>query len=101
MSVRLNWLCFGVNLDTFYNTDVFLYLKGTDSKNQSEILIDLVGLDSPSTPEHNPLASLAFPGNLLSESTVTDSQSKSVDAPPAGMSLLDEELLSLGTTPVM
>ncbi|XP_037545793.1 ADP-ribosylation factor-binding protein GGA3a [Nematolebias whitei] len=70
--------------------------QATDSKNQSEILIDLVGLDSPSTPEHKPLASLAFPGDLLSESAATNSPSKSVGAPPAGLSLLDEELLSLG-----
>uniref|UniRef100_A0A8C6MJP0 Golgi associated, gamma adaptin ear containing, ARF binding protein 3 n=1 Tax=Nothobranchius furzeri TaxID=105023 RepID=A0A8C6MJP0_NOTFU len=51
---------------------------------QSEILIDLVGLDkSPSPPAYKPeVASVPFSGNLLS--------------PSAALSLLDEELLSLG-----
>lgn len=66
----------------------FLHLTGTGSTNQSEVLIDLVGLDieSPSPPEHQPLPpSLSFPADLLSGS-----------APSAALSLLDEELLSLG-----
>uniref|UniRef100_A0A8C6MFZ8 Golgi associated, gamma adaptin ear containing, ARF binding protein 3 n=1 Tax=Nothobranchius furzeri TaxID=105023 RepID=A0A8C6MFZ8_NOTFU len=56
----------------------------TGSTTQSEILIDLVGLDkSPSPPAYKPeVASVPFSGNLLS--------------PSAALSLLDEELLSLG-----
>nr|XP_033481175.1 ADP-ribosylation factor-binding protein GGA3a [Epinephelus lanceolatus] len=66
--------------------------------NQSEILIDLVGLDtqSVSLPEHQPPSSLSIPADLLCGSAVTDPQSPSPSAPSAALSLLDEELLSLG-----
>uniref|UniRef100_A0A8C7UM31 Golgi associated, gamma adaptin ear containing, ARF binding protein 3a n=1 Tax=Oncorhynchus mykiss TaxID=8022 RepID=A0A8C7UM31_ONCMY len=54
--------------------------------NQSEILIDLAGLDlqSPSPPEHPPLACPAM-------------EDPSPRKPSAALSLLDKELLSLGT----
>lgn len=67
--------------------------------NKSEILIDLVGLDakSPSQPQREPQeSSLAFSGDLLCGSTTADLPSKSAAAPSAALSLLDEELLSLG-----
>ncbi|KAL7404341.1 hypothetical protein ABVT39_013429 [Epinephelus coioides] len=66
--------------------------------NQSEILIDLVGLDtqSVSLPEHQTPSSLSIPADLLCGSAVTDPQSPSPSAPSAALSLLDEELLSLG-----
>ncbi|KAK1886250.1 ADP-ribosylation factor-binding protein GGA3 [Dissostichus eleginoides] len=67
--------------------------------NQSEILIDLVGLDthSVSLPEqHPPTSSLSLPADLLCGSAATDPQSPSPSAPSAALSLLDEELLSLG-----
>ncbi|KAI9513960.1 hypothetical protein NQZ68_038020 [Dissostichus eleginoides] len=67
--------------------------------NQSEILIDLVGLDthSVSVPEqHPPTSSLSLPADLLCGSAATDPQSPSPSAPSAALSLLDEELLSLG-----
>ncbi|XP_033986227.1 ADP-ribosylation factor-binding protein GGA3a [Trematomus bernacchii] len=67
--------------------------------NQSEILIDLVGLDthSVSLPEQQPpMSSLSLPADLLCGSAATDPQSPSPSAPSAALSLLDEELLSLG-----
>ncbi|XP_031144997.1 ADP-ribosylation factor-binding protein GGA3a isoform X1 [Sander lucioperca] len=67
--------------------------------NQSEILIDLVGLDiqSVSLPgQQPPTSSLSIPADLLCGSTVTDPQSHSPSVPSAALSLLDEELLSLG-----
>ncbi|KAM4751315.1 ADP-ribosylation factor-binding protein GGA3a isoform 2-T2 [Anableps anableps] len=73
--------------------------QGSGSTNKSEILIDLVGLDtkSPSQPKHEPQASsLVFSGDLLCGSTTTELQSKTAAAPSAALSLLDEELLSLG-----
>ncbi|XP_008276700.1 ADP-ribosylation factor-binding protein GGA3a [Stegastes partitus] len=73
--------------------------QGTGRTNQSEILIDLVGLDiqTPSPPEQPPPASsLSFPADLLCGSAVTDPQAQSVSTPSAALSLLDEELLSLG-----
>ncbi|KAL3996291.1 COMPASS component SWD2 [Sarotherodon galilaeus] len=71
---------------------------GTGSTNQSEILIDLVGLDiqSPSASEQQPPASSqSFPADLLCGSAATDPPSQSVNVPSTGLSLLDEELLSL------
>lgn len=76
-----------------------LYLIGTGSTNQSEILIDLVGLDiqSPSASEQQPPASSqSFPADLLCGSAATDPPSQSVNVPSTALSLLDEELLSLG-----
>ncbi|KAK5926491.1 hypothetical protein CgunFtcFv8_022058 [Champsocephalus gunnari] len=67
--------------------------------NQSEILIDLLGLDthSVSLPEqHPPTSSLSLPAYLLCGSAATDPQSPRPSAPSAALSLLDEELLSLG-----
>ncbi|XP_035516416.1 ADP-ribosylation factor-binding protein GGA3a [Morone saxatilis] len=68
--------------------------------NQSEILIDLVGLDiqSVSLPEQQqpPTSSLSIPADLLCGSAATDAQSPSPSAHSAALSLLDEELLSLG-----
>lgn len=78
----------------------FFYFLGSAGTNKSEILIDLVGLDtkSPSQPKHEPQASsLVFSGDLICGSTTTELQSKSAAAPSAAFSLLDEELLSLGT----
>lgn len=75
------------------------HLTGTGRTTQSEILIDLVGLDiqSPSPPEQQPLASsLSIPADLLCGSAATEPQSPSPNAPSAALSLLDEELLSLG-----
>ncbi|XP_022620781.1 ADP-ribosylation factor-binding protein GGA3-like isoform X3 [Seriola dumerili] len=73
--------------------------QGMSRTNQSEILIDLVGLDvqTPSPPEQQPPASsLCFPDDLLCGSTTVDPQPPSLSAPSAALSLLDEELLSLG-----
>ncbi|XP_056228553.1 ADP-ribosylation factor-binding protein GGA3a isoform X1 [Seriola aureovittata] len=73
--------------------------QGTSRTNQSEILIDLVGLDvqTPSPPEQQPPASsLCFPDDLLCGSTTVDPQRPSLSAPSVALSLLDEELLSLG-----
>ncbi|KAG7485893.1 ADP-ribosylation factor-binding GGA3-like isoform X1 [Solea senegalensis] len=73
--------------------------QGSGSTNQSEILIDLVGLglQSPSTPENQPLASsVAFPTDLLSGSAAAEAQSPSPSAISGALSLLDEELLFLG-----
>ncbi|KAM6940087.1 ADP-ribosylation factor-binding protein GGA3a [Xenentodon cancila] len=72
----------------------------TGSTNQSEVLIDLLGLDihSPSPPEQEPPASsLAFPADLLRGSASTDPQSdpQCLNVPSATRSLLDEELLLL------
>uniref|UniRef100_A0A8C6MAD0 Golgi associated, gamma adaptin ear containing, ARF binding protein 3 n=1 Tax=Nothobranchius furzeri TaxID=105023 RepID=A0A8C6MAD0_NOTFU len=74
------------------------FKQGTGSTTQSEILIDLVGLDkSPSPPAYKPeVASVPFSGNLLCGSSASGAQSESVGAPSAALSLLDEELLSLG-----
>lgn len=73
--------------------------QGTGCTNQSEILIDLVGLDiqSPSPPEQQPPeCSLSFPADLLCGPASTAPQAQSPSAPSAALSLLDEELLSLG-----
>ncbi|XP_060944665.1 ADP-ribosylation factor-binding protein GGA3-like [Limanda limanda] len=73
--------------------------QGTSSTNQSEVLIDLVGLDfnSPSPPEKQPpTSSLSFPDDLLCGSAAAEPLSPSPSAPSAALCLLDEELLSLG-----
>uniref|UniRef100_A0A8C7SPK5 Golgi associated, gamma adaptin ear containing, ARF binding protein 3a n=1 Tax=Oncorhynchus mykiss TaxID=8022 RepID=A0A8C7SPK5_ONCMY len=83
----------------------------TQYSNQSEILIDLAGLDlqSPSPPEHPPLAQHPdlIPADLLYGSApLQDLQAcpvmedSSPRKPSAALSLLDEELLSLGTAPL-
>ncbi|XP_047435313.1 ADP-ribosylation factor-binding protein GGA3a isoform X2 [Mugil cephalus] len=71
--------------------------QGTGRTNQSEILIDLVDMDtqSPSpTKQQTPVTPQSFPVDLLCGSAATDAQSLS--SPSAAFSLLDEELLSLG-----
>uniref|UniRef100_A0A3Q2Q860 Golgi associated, gamma adaptin ear containing, ARF binding protein 3a n=1 Tax=Fundulus heteroclitus TaxID=8078 RepID=A0A3Q2Q860_FUNHE len=81
------------------DADVAQGTQGSGSTNKSEILIDLVGLDtkSPSQTQQEPQASsLAFSEDLLCGSTTTELQPKSAAAPSAALSLLDEELLSLG-----
>ncbi|XP_026159851.1 ADP-ribosylation factor-binding protein GGA3a isoform X2 [Mastacembelus armatus] len=73
--------------------------QGTDHTNQSEILIDLVGLDVQNpvpSAQQPPAPSLFFPNGLLSGSAAIDPQSPSPSAPSAACSLLDKELLSLG-----
>ncbi|KAM7394076.1 hypothetical protein PAMP_020898 [Pampus punctatissimus] len=73
--------------------------KGTGCTTQSEILIDLVGPDvqSPSPPGPQlPASSLSIPADLLCESAATEPQSQSPIAPSTALSLLDEQLLSLG-----
>uniref|UniRef100_A0A1A7YYE8 Golgi associated, gamma adaptin ear containing, ARF binding protein 3 n=1 Tax=Iconisemion striatum TaxID=60296 RepID=A0A1A7YYE8_9TELE len=74
------------------------FKHGTGSTTQSEFLIDLVGLDkSPFPPTYKPeVASVPFSGNLLCGSSASGAQSEIVRAPSAALSLLDEELLSLG-----
>ncbi|XP_065815462.1 LOW QUALITY PROTEIN: ADP-ribosylation factor-binding protein GGA3a [Labrus bergylta] len=71
---------------------------GGGRTNQSEILIDLVGLDnqSDSPPEllRPPVSSLSIPADLLCGSA--DPHASCPGAPSAALSLLDEELLSLG-----
>ncbi|TKS67976.1 ADP-ribosylation factor-binding protein GGA3 [Collichthys lucidus] len=63
--------------------------------NHSEVLIDLVGLDVQSvSPPQQPSSSL--PADLLCGSAGPDAQSPGPGAPSAALSLLDEELLSLG-----
>lgn len=77
----------------------FFPLTGTGCTNQSEILIDLVGLDiqSISVPQQQTLSSsVSIPADLLWGSAATDPQSASPSTPSAALSLLDEELLSLG-----
>uniref|UniRef100_A0A674E996 Golgi associated, gamma adaptin ear containing, ARF binding protein 3a n=1 Tax=Salmo trutta TaxID=8032 RepID=A0A674E996_SALTR len=80
----------------------------TQYSNQSEILIDLAGLDlqSPSLPEHPPLAQHPdlIPADLLYGSAPLQdlqacpaTEDPSPSKPSAALSLLDEELLSLGT----
>ncbi|KAM7009707.1 ADP-ribosylation factor-binding protein GGA3a [Tautogolabrus adspersus] len=73
---------------------------GGGRTNQSEILIDLVGLDnqSDSPPElQPPISTLSIPADLLCGSAATqDPHASSPSAPSAALSLLDEELLSLG-----
>ncbi|XP_068583496.1 ADP-ribosylation factor-binding protein GGA3a [Cebidichthys violaceus] len=63
--------------------------------NQSEILIDLVGLDTQGVSQP-PTSSLSLPADLLCGSAARGPQSPSPDGPSAALSLLDEELLSLG-----
>lgn len=78
----------------------FPRVTGTGSTNQSEILIDLVGLDiqSPSPPEQQPPpSSLPFPADLLSGSAAVDPPPPRPSASSVALSLLDEELLSLGS----
>lgn len=78
----------------------FFSQSGSGSTNDSEILIDLVGLDgkTPSQPEPEPQASsLGFSGDLLCGTAPAELRSKSAAPPSAALSLLDEELLSLGT----
>lgn len=72
--------------------------QGTGRTNQSEILIDLVGLDIQSVSPHQqpPMSSVSIPADLLCGSAATDPQSPSPSTPSAALSLLDEELLSLG-----
>ncbi|XP_070712550.1 ADP-ribosylation factor-binding protein GGA3a [Pempheris klunzingeri] len=73
--------------------------QGTSHTNQSEILIDLVGLDVHSnsqTKQQPPSSSPSIPADLLCGSAAIDPQSSSPTAPSAALSLLDEELLSLG-----
>uniref|UniRef100_A0A4W6FQF2 Golgi associated, gamma adaptin ear containing, ARF binding protein 3a n=1 Tax=Lates calcarifer TaxID=8187 RepID=A0A4W6FQF2_LATCA len=74
--------------------------EAQQTQTSSEILIDLVGLDiqSPSPPDQQPPApSLSFPADLLCGSAAAEPQSQSPSAPSAALSLLDEELLSLGS----
>nr|XP_020466667.1 ADP-ribosylation factor-binding protein GGA3 isoform X2 [Monopterus albus] len=76
-----------------------LVRKGTGHTNRSEILIDLVGLDdqSPSPPDQKPPSSSLFvPTGLLCGPAATDPQSLTASRPSAALSLLDDELLSLG-----
>ncbi|XP_074521480.1 ADP-ribosylation factor-binding protein GGA3a [Halichoeres trimaculatus] len=70
--------------------------QGSGHTNQSEILIDLVGLDdqSISPPEQQPqISSLSIPPDVLCGS---DSQPPCPSTTSAALCLLDEELLSLG-----
>lgn len=74
-------------------------LTGTGSTNQSEILIDLVGLDIQNMcapPQQRMMSSASIPADLLWGSAAPDPQSHSPSTPSAAVSLLDEELLSLG-----
>ncbi|KAM9856643.1 ADP-ribosylation factor-binding protein GGA3a [Aulostomus maculatus] len=73
--------------------------QGTSCPPQSESLIDLMGLDvqSPSAPGQQPLASsMSVPGDLLCGSAASEPQSARFNNPCAALTLLDEELLSLG-----
>ncbi|XP_041641799.1 ADP-ribosylation factor-binding protein GGA3a isoform X2 [Cheilinus undulatus] len=75
------------------------FRQGSSHINQSEILIDLVGLDnqSLSPPEQQPpISSLSLPADLLCGSSASDPHIPSSRTPSAAISLLDEELLSLG-----
>lgn len=74
---------------------IFVSVHLTGRTNHSEVLIDLVGLDVQSvSPPQQPSSSL--PADLLCGSAGPDAQSPSPGAPSAALSLLDEELLSLG-----
>ncbi|KAM7418909.1 hypothetical protein PAMA_016161 [Pampus argenteus] len=73
--------------------------KGTGCTTRSEILIDLMGPDdqSPSPPGPQlPASSLSIPDDLLCGSAATEPQSQNAIAPSTALSLLDEQLLSLG-----
>ncbi|XP_038569711.1 ADP-ribosylation factor-binding protein GGA3a isoform X3 [Micropterus salmoides] len=72
--------------------------QGAGYTNRSEILIDLLGLDIQSISlqeQQPPPSSRSIPADLLCGSA-TDPQSPSPSTPSAALSLLDEELLSLG-----
>ncbi|XP_061589153.1 ADP-ribosylation factor-binding protein GGA3-like [Cololabis saira] len=72
--------------------------KVTGSTSQSEVLVDLLGLDlhSPPPPEQEPAAaSRAFPADLLCGSAPADPRSECVNVPASTPSLLDDELLLL------
>ncbi|XP_041838689.1 ADP-ribosylation factor-binding protein GGA3a [Melanotaenia boesemani] len=88
-----------VNGDTEVTQETQISVKqGTASSNQSEILIDLAGLDiqSPSQPKPKPQSSLPLPADLLCGSGAANPQRESFGRSSAALSLLDEELLSLG-----
>ncbi|XP_068448515.1 ADP-ribosylation factor-binding protein GGA3a [Clinocottus analis] len=63
--------------------------------NQSEILIDLAGLDIQGVSQP-PTSSRSLPADLLCGLAARDPQSPDPGVPSAALSLLDEELLSLG-----
>uniref|UniRef100_A0A668AP68 Golgi associated, gamma adaptin ear containing, ARF binding protein 3a n=1 Tax=Myripristis murdjan TaxID=586833 RepID=A0A668AP68_9TELE len=77
-------------------------VNGDSSTKQSEILIDLAGLDvqSPSGPEQPPPASsLSIPADLLyGAATSHNPPPASTSTPSTALDLLDGELLSLGNT---
>ncbi|KAM3623195.1 uncharacterized protein V6R79_008300 [Siganus canaliculatus] len=68
----------------------------TQSPVRQEILIDLVGLDTPGGSVSQQQSSVSAPADLLSASVIVDSQSPICNPPSTALSLLDEELLSLG-----
>ncbi|XP_056265807.1 ADP-ribosylation factor-binding protein GGA3a [Pseudoliparis swirei] len=63
--------------------------------NQSEVLIDLLGLDIQGVSQP-PTTSPSLPSDLLFGSAASDPQSRGPAVPSAAFSLLDEELLFLG-----
>uniref|UniRef100_A0A8C2X6F6 Golgi associated, gamma adaptin ear containing, ARF binding protein 3a n=2 Tax=Cyclopterus lumpus TaxID=8103 RepID=A0A8C2X6F6_CYCLU len=63
--------------------------------NQSEILIDLLGLDIQGVSQ-TPTSSRSLPADLLYGSAASDPRPLGPGVPSAAFSLLDEELLSLG-----
>ncbi|CAN9510528.1 unnamed protein product [Ophioblennius macclurei] len=73
--------------------------QGSGDSGQTEILIDLVGLDvqSPSPPEQPlPAPAPSFSDELLCGLAVNNVQPQLAGAPSTALSLLDEELLSFG-----
>ncbi|TNN48501.1 ADP-ribosylation factor-binding protein GGA3 [Liparis tanakae] len=63
--------------------------------NQSEILIDLLGLDIQGVSQP-PTTSRSLPADLLFGAAASDPQPRGAAVPSAAFSLLDEELLFLG-----
>lgn len=73
----------------------FLHVTSAGRTNRSEVLIDLMGLDVQGV-SRPPTSPLSLPVDLLCGSAPGRPRATGPTAPSAALSLLDEELLSLG-----